>query len=184
MSLKLVYYGQNDGGVQPNVTLTGDPGTDQPVLSAAGYNGGIIVALGTSSVAGRGTVVVPCDADNTSGVSTYSGVAGSLAAANSGSIPYGTLLNGPGEFSGAIGPSGSKKSPIVRALFQGIVDSQAYDANATFVAGNYIYCGGHVNSNIGFYTDSTHKGSTSAAVGICTHVPTTLEPWLGFASLI
>jgi len=166
MSLKLIYYGQNDGSTVPDVTLTGDPGTDQPVLSAAGYNGGVIVALKTSAVAGRGVVIVPCD----TGVLNQ--------------VPYATLLNGPGEFSGAIGPSGSKKAPVVRALWQGIVDNQGYDVNATFVVGVNVYCGGSNNTNIGLYTDFAHKGTNSVVVGICTHIPTATEAWLGVASLL
>jgi len=169
MSLKLIYYGQNDGTTVPDVTLTGDPGTDQAVLSAAGYKGGIIVALKTSATAGRGVVAVPCDADT--------------AAAQ---VPYATLLNGPGEFAGAIGPAGSKKAPVVRAFWQGIVDSEAYDASATFVVGAYVYCGGTTSTNIGKYTSSARKGTLSGnpAVGVCTHIPTATEPWLGVASLL
>jgi len=164
MALKLIYYGQNDGSTVPDVTLTGDPGTDQPVLTAAGYVGGKIVALKTSATAGRGVVIVPCDNDSQN--------------------PYATLLNGPGEFAGAIGPSGSKKAPVVRALWQGIVDNQAYDTAATFVIGAYLYCGGTSHTNIGLYTDSTHAGSGAVKVGICTHIPTATEAWLGVASLL
>jgi hypothetical protein len=163
MSLKLVYYGQNDGSTVPDVTLTGDPGTDQPVLTAAGYVGGKIVALKTSATAGRGVVIVPCDANS--------------------QVPYATLLNGPGEFAGAIGPSGSKKAPVVRALWQGLVDNQAYDINATFVVGAYVYCGGTNHTNIGLYTSAALQGSTTP-VGICTHIPTATEAWLGVASLL
>ncbi len=169
MALKLVYYGQNDGSTVPDVTLTGDPGTDQPVLTAAGYVGGKIVALKTSATAGRGVVIVPCDAG---------------AAAQ---VPYATLLNSPGEFAGAIGPSGSKKAPVVRALWQGIVDNQAYDTNANFTAagiGSYLYCGGTNNSNVGLYTTSALKGTNSPVVGIMTHIPTATEAWLGVASLL
>jgi hypothetical protein len=165
-------YGQNDGSTVPDVTLTGDPGTDQPVLAAAGYYGGVIVALYTSAVAGRGVVIGPCNADAT--------VSGSVAA-----VPYATLLNGPGEFSGAIGPSGSQKAPVVRAYWQGIVDSQGYDAAATFTIGSNLYCGGSVHGNTGLYTDSTHKGATTTTVvGICTHIPTATQAWLGVASLL
>lgn len=170
MSLKLTYLGQNDGSTVPDVVLTGDPGTDQATLTAAGFLGGIIVRLKAPANATNTLVaIVPCDADT--------------AAAG---VPYATLLNGPGEFAGAIGPSGSQKAPVVRAMWQGIVDSQAYDANATFVLGAYLFCGGTTSSNIGKYTDSAHKGTLSGnpAVGICTHVPTTAEPWLGVASLI
>jgi len=169
MSLKLIYYGQNDGTTVPDVTLTGDPGVDQGVLTTAGYLGGIIVALKTSATAGRGVVIVPCDTDTM--------------------IPYATLLNGPGEFSGAIGPSGSKKAPVVRALWQGLVDAQAYDASATFTVGAYVYCGHTTtHANVGKYTSAARAGNSGGtapiAVGICTHIPTAAEPYLGVASLL
>jgi len=105
-------------------------------------------------------------------------------------VPYAVLINGPGEFAGAIGPSGSKKAPVIRALFIGNVNSEAYDTGATstnaFVVGNYVYCGGATNSLTGLYTTAGRLLSTnkSGAVGICTHVPTTSEPWLGVASLL
>jgi hypothetical protein len=167
MSLKLTYLGQNDGSTVPDVALTGDPGTDQATLTAAGFLGGIIVNLKSPSLATNTLVaIVPCDGD------------GALP-------PFGTLLNGPGEFSGAIGPSGSQKAPVVRALWQGIVDSQAYDTNATFTLGGNVFVGGTTHTNIGKYTSSALKGTTqTAAVGICTHVPTAAEPWLGVASLL
>jgi len=170
MALKLTYYGQNDSQWSPDQVLTGDPGTDQQTLTSAGYLGGKIMAIGTP--ANNTAVIValfPCDADT--------------AAAN---VPFGTLINGPGEFAGAIGPSGSKKAPVVRALWQGNVNSEAYDANATFALGGYVYCGGTTHSNIGKYTSAALKGTLSGnpAVGICTHVPTTAEPWLGVASLL
>jgi hypothetical protein len=175
MALKLDYYGQNDGTTVPDVSLTGDPGTDQAVLTAAGFLGGRIMCIVTLAqnqpqVAGS-PVIAPCDADLTD--STY----------NSG-IPYATLLNGPGEFAGAIGPAGSRKAPVVRALWRGNVNNEAYDANANFLQGGYVYCGGHTNSNVGKYTSSALKGSASPAVGICFHVPSASEPWLGVASLL
>jgi hypothetical protein len=171
MALKLIYYGQNDGSTVPDVTLTGDPGTDQPVLAAAGYLGGTIVALYTSAVTGRGVVIAPCNSDASATGSTPA-------------VPYATLINGPGEFAGAIGPSGSQKAPVVRAFWQGIVDNQAYDTAATFTIGSYVYCGGSAHSNTGKYTDSTHKGANSPTVGICTHIPTATQAWLGVASLL
>jgi hypothetical protein len=46
MSLKLTYHGTNDSvNATPAVLLTGDPGTDQQTLTAAGYLGGVIVGL-------------------------------------------------------------------------------------------------------------------------------------------
>jgi len=167
MSLKLVYYGQNDGSTVPDVVLTGDPGADQATLTAAGFLGGVIVALQAPVHATNTEVaIVPCDSN--------------LA------IPYATLINGPGEFAGAIGPSGSRKAPVVRALWQGIVDSQAYDTLDTgYALGAYLYCGGGTLK--GLYVASDDKGTTAAAgvpVGICTHVPSASEPWLGIASLL
>lgn len=162
MSLKLIYYGQNDGSTVPDVALTGDPGTDQAALTAAGYLGGRIMALKTPVNASGLTSIVPCDGATM--------------------VPFGALINGPGEFAGAIGPSGSKKAPVVRAFWQGNVNDEAYDTAAAWAAsdlGKYLYCG--EGAKAGLYTKTA---GTAAAVGICTHVPTTAEPWLGVASLL
>jgi hypothetical protein len=192
MALKLIYYGQNDSvNCTPDVTLVGDPGVDQPVLTASGYLGGKIMAVSTlGALVSRGTnssgnqaatspVIVPCD------VTTAPG-----------NVPFATLLNGPGEFAGAIGPSGSKKAPVVRAMWQGNVTSEAYDSQSAastganyFNIGAYLYCGGSTpvngTTNVGKYTSYYYRGVAAAtAVGICTHVPTTAEPWLGVASLL
>jgi len=184
--------GQNDSvNCTPAVKLTGDPGTDQQTLSAGGYNGGVIVAL-VSTVSGyagnAGTSytpqptnqpafgaignIVPCDR---------------LAGNTAGKIPFATLLNNGGEFAGAIGPSGSKKAPVVRAMWQGMVDSQAYGGTiANFKIGAYLYCGGSTANRAGLYVSITDSegGNDGVPVGICTHVPTTSEPWLGVASLL
>lgn len=189
MSVKLHYLGQNDSvNCTPAVFLTGDPGTDQQTLKAGGYVGGVIVAiLGASTNAaypiqppnqpafGQIGNIAPCDADNT----TYG--------AGNGNVPFATLLNNGGEFAGAIGPSGSKKAPVVRAMWQGMVgnsDGSCYDASATFTLGGYLYCGGSAHTNVGQYTSSARKGAGSSIVGICTHVPSATEPWLGVASLL
>jgi hypothetical protein len=167
MALKLQFYGQNDSQWSPDQILVGDPGTDQQTLTAAGYLGGKIMALGTPSHNTAVTAAIfPCD--------------------NATQVPFGSLINGPGEFAGAIGPSGSKKAPIVRALWQGNVNSESYDSvnSPTFALGAYLYCGGTNHSNIGLYTDVTNKGTLATIVGICTHVPTAAEPWLGVASLL
>jgi len=189
MSLKLTYYGQNDSvNCTPAVFLTGDPGTDQQTLTSAGYLGGVIVAIIDSAATltaplafqpayepAFGSIgnIVPCD------------TVAALYGAAEGNIPFATLLNGPGEFAGAIGPSGSRKAPVVRALWQGNVDFQGYDSTATFALGQYVYCGQSTTYHAqGKYTSLAHALSTSAAVGICTHVPSASEPWLGVASLI
>ena len=209
MGLKLTYYGQNDSiNCTPDVNLTGDPGTDQQTLISAGYLGGRIMALSgyPHNASGVESVIVPCDADQTGspdstetahayevGPGPYnpndnyyaSSATTTVAAAG---VPFAVLLNGPGEFSGAIGPAGSKKAPVIRALFQGNLNAESYDANATsgnaFLVGEYVYCGGNVHSNVGLYTSANLKGANSPAVGICTHVPTASEPWLGVASLL
>lgn len=192
MSLKLTYYGQNDSvNCTPAVLLTGDPGTDQQTLTSAGYLGGVIVALIDSSATltaplafqpsyepAFGTIgnIVPCDANH----GTYG--------STEGDVPFATLLNGPGEFSGAIGPSGSRKAPVVRAMWQGNVDFQGYDSGATFAIGQYVYAGGSAanGGGNGKYTSAARaaNNATQPIVGICTHTPSASEPWLGVASLI
>jgi len=190
----------------PDVVLTGDPGTDQTTLINAGYLGGRIMAIADTphNATGVESVIVPCDVDSTPdgtetakagivgtgpfnpGSVTYTSSATTTVGA--GNIPFAVLLNGPGEFAGAIGPSGSKKAPVVRALFQGNVNNESYDTQSgvAFKAGQYVYCGGANNSNVGLYTDHAHTSTAGQAipVGICTHVPTTQEPWLGVASLL
>lgn len=177
MALKLTYYGQNDSQWSPDIALTGDPGTDQQTLTAARYLGGVIMALatpkGNSAVE---AVIIPADPEGNSN---------SLFTTGSGSTPYGALINGPGEFAGAIGPSGSKKAPIVRALFQGNVNSEAYAAAPTLAyatagIGALLYCGTGLTAGLWTTDKSTH----ATPVGIMTHIPTTSEPWLGVASLL
>src|SRR5277367_12972 len=158
MSLKLTYYGQNDSvNCTPAVFLTGDPGTDQQTLTSAGYLGGVLVAIIDSAATlhaplafqpsyepAFGSIgnIVPVDADST-GTPSYGAAEGNVA--------FATLINGPGEFAGAIGPSGSRKAPVVRALWQGNVDFQGYDSASTFLLGQYVYAGGNVNTNVGKY---------------------------------
>jgi len=179
MSLKLTYYGQNDSvNCTPAVSLSGDPGTDQQTLATAGYFGGIIVALVPSGYS--------------SGLYTYQatnqpafGVIGNIVPCAGGSqVPFATLLNNGGEFAGAIGPSGSKKAPVVRAMWQGMVDFQAYEAisavTTPYAVGNYLYCASAA-AGAGLYTSDM---DSALAVGICTHAPSATEPWLGVASLL
>ena len=212
MGLKLVYYGQNDSvNATPDVLLTGDPGTDQTTLINAGYLSGRIMAIAGNpqNVSNVETVIVPCDVDASgSGTATETATAGIIGTGPfnpgdrqytsnatttvaAGNTPFAALINGPGEFSGAIGPAGSKKAPVVRGLWQGNVNQESYDTQAgvAFIAGQWVYCGGHTTSNVGLYTDKTHSGTTGGTngyipVGICTHVPSTQEPWLGVASLL
>lgn len=174
--LKLQYYGQNDGTTVPDVTLVGDPAVDQPALLAAGYVSGRIMALKNSAVTGRGAVVVPCDAEH------------ATSPVSNGMIPYGTLINGGGQYATSIGPSGSKRAPIVRAMWKGTVDSDAWKAadQNNFAVGKYVYCGG--GADAGLYTASAVAGTAPtdflAPIGICYQTPTTAVPQLGVASLI
>lgn len=170
MSLKLTYYGQNDGSVVPDVALVGDPGVDQAALTAAGFLGGRIIAL---------------EATGTHVSNTKDGVAAVLCDSST-AVPFATLINGPGEFAGAIGPSGSRKVPVVRALWQGIVDAEAFDGSSdgAYSVGAYLYCG--TGSKAGLYvaTAAGTAGFEGVPVGICTHVPSASEPWLGVSSLL
>ena len=171
--LKLDYYGQNDGTTVPGkasdgtpLTLTGDPGTDQLTLTNAGFLGGRIMAVvGNYSVDGS-ALIAPCD-----GASM---------------LPYGVLINGPGEFAGAIGPSGSKKAPVVRALFKGAVDTTAYKTDDTYVAGARLYAG--TGANVGKFVANAPAGATGWAavpVATCTAVPNAANSFmLGVASLL
>jgi hypothetical protein len=169
--LKLINYGMNDGNFGPDVNLIGEPGIDNTTLFNAGYLGGIVVALRTSATAGRGNVVFPCDA-------------------SVGNVPYGFLLNGPGEFASAIGPSGSKKIGVVRAFPEILVDAQAYDSASTFTVGLPAFVGGSVNNKVGLVVSAAATSATSgvtphtAPIATITNVPTTTFPWLGLASLL
>jgi hypothetical protein len=185
MALKLFYYGQNIGNTVPNVVLTGNPALDQPTLSNAGYLGGKIMAItGVSAVgaaAGSGSIPVIIPAVGDTGNNP----------------PFGTLINDPGEFSGSIGPSGSGKAPVVRALWFGAVDSVAFDTTDTYTLGGYVYLGGAAHTTTGQYTGVGHAGTAAIKVGICTSLPGAASfygpgsyqyggtnNWLGVASLL
>jgi hypothetical protein len=164
MSLLLNYYGQNIGVTVPNVTLVGDPGVDQATLTAAGFLGGRIMALVGENANDRQPLISPCNALT--------------------QVPYATLINGPGEFSGSIGPSGSKKAPVVRAMWDGQVTAESFVAapTAAYTIGNHLYCG--TGSNAGLWTADVPASGNIAPTGICTHAPTASEPWLGVSSLL
>jgi hypothetical protein len=162
--LKLVNYGQNDGLFGPDVTLTGDPGTDNTTLLNAGYLGGKVVALKQSAVAARGSVIVPCDANTM--------------------YPVGFLLNGPGEFSSAITPSGSGKMAFVKAMPSILIDSQAYVAVPTkpYAVGQPVYCGAGVNAGLVTADIPTANGAYVLPIGEITVIPSATFPWLGITS--
>jgi len=168
MSLEFEYYGQNDGTTAPDVALTGDPATDQATLKAAGYYGGKIMALITSATAGRGVVVTPCNGATQQ--------------------PYGTLINGAGNYAESIGPSGSRKTPVVRAfpkfkLSNEGINNLVYETTPTtaYTVGGLLYSGDGTTAALGTWTSDKVSGAVVA--GICTHIPTATEPWLGVAQL-
>lgn len=174
MYLELEYYGQNDGTTAPNLTLTGDPGTDNAALTAGGYLSGAIMSVVNAGATTSGLLVHPLD-----------GSLGLTAGAATPEVPYGFLILGAGQFSSSITPSGSGKTPVVRAFPKFKVPSSlCKDAVSSFVVGQYLYSA--TGTNAGKYTSV--KGTTDTAgaipVGICTHTPTAAEPWLGVAALI
>lgn len=168
------YYGQNDGTTAPDVALTGNPATDQSVLQAAGYYGGKIMAIKTSATSGRGTVVVPCNGAT--------------------QVPYGVLINGSGNYAESIGPSGSKKTPVVRALPKFRLSNEGttdlvYKTTPTTLAyavGIYLYAGDGTTAPVGVWTTdkSAAGGALNVPCGIVTNVPSASAPWLGVASLL
>lgn len=169
MMLELLYYGQNDGTTIPQLAMTGDPGVDNAALTAAGYLSGRIMSIVRGSDTDKGLVIHPCDG------------------ASATEAPYGTLLLGAGQFSSSITPSGSGKTPVVRAFAKFNVPSGAYVAGEVFVVGSYLYCADTTNPGTfaGQYTGTPGSGAAGQVkVGICTHKPTTSEPWLGVASML
>jgi hypothetical protein len=100
--------------------------------------------------------------------------------------PYGFLLLGAGQFSSSITPSGSGKTPVVRAFPKFKVPSAQCKSGDTFVVGQYLYCANGTTNTAAARQFTITAGSNAGAipVGICTHIPTAAEPWLGVASLL
>lgn len=161
--LKFINYGQNIGDYGPDCPLINEPGTDNTTLLNAGYLGGVVVAIRTAQTGGIGSCVYPCDA-------------------NVGDVPVGYLINGPGEFSGSIGPSGSKRISFVRAFPTISIDSQAFDTASTFTVGQPVYCGGGAKAGKVVSYASTATGGFTAPIGVVTSAPTALNPWLTLVS--
>lgn len=154
--------------------MTGDPGVDNAALTAAGYTSGAIMSVKLNGAGTNGNLIVhPLD-----GTLTTTAL----------EIPYGFLLLGAGQFSSSITPSGSGKTPVVRA-FPKFKCPAAQCSNATWSAykvGSYLYPANGSGASAGKIAETIGTASTSGAipVGICTHTPTTSEPWLGVASLL
>ena len=172
MYLELLYYGQNDGTTIPQLAMTGDPGVDNAALTSAGYLSGRIMSIVNNSDTSKGLMIHPCDGAT---VSTLE-------------VPYGTLLLGAGQFSSSITPSGSGKTPVVRAFAKFNVPTGAFVAGDVFVVGQYLHCAASTTPGAfaGQYTITPGAPGTAGAipVGICTHKNTTQEPWVGVASLL
>jgi hypothetical protein len=169
MSLQYRYQGQAVGDTKPDVNLTGDPAVDQVTLRAAGYAGGKIMTQINSLTAGRGPVIVPLD--------------GSDAA-----LPVGTLINGAGNYAESIGPSGSGLMPVVRALpvfdlKNDPIDPDCFEAAPTtpYTIGCPLFADGTA-AHVGRWTSDSPKAGAFVC-GICDHVPTAAEPWLGVKQL-
>ena len=192
MQMELLYYGQNDGTTVPEIVMTGDPGVDNAALTAAGYISGRIMSIVSGNTASpntpvstsaTGLVIHPCD--------------GAASAVNNGSavseVPYGTLLLGAGQFPSSITPSGSGRTPVVRAFAKFNVGVGAFAPADTFKLGQLLYSASGTDpqssgAQSGQYTNIPYDTANTAGVipvGICTHVPTQAnEPWLGVASLL
>ena len=168
MGLKYRYQAQAVGDTAPDCALTGDPAVDQVALRTAGYAAGRIVTKILSATANRGPVVV-----------LYDG-------ASATELPYGTLINGPGNYAESIGPSGSGKTPVTRSkpifeLTNDPIDPPCFDANPTtpYTVGCPLYAG--TGALAGMWTSD--KATNAVALGICDWIPTTTTPSLGVTQL-
>jgi hypothetical protein len=172
MALELLYYGQNVSLFGPDVALTGDPSIDNAAVAAAGFLAGALCTVGPSS-------------------NNADGVALKLANGNTDAI-LGAVITEPGEFANTIGPSGSNRLSVARGYFVGNLYNGAFvppSGTNTYAVGSKLYCGngtsaGKYTSNVTVGQDGNTAAITGAPVGICTHTPTTTEPWLGIASLL
>ena len=102
-------------------------------------------------------------------------------------VPYGFLILGAGQFSSSITPAGSGRTPVVRAYpkFKAPISVCVGTAGSNaFVLGKYLYTA--TSSDKGKFTITAQATGLAGAipVGICTHVPTAAEPWLGVAAVI
>jgi hypothetical protein len=162
MALELQFYGHNVSMFGPDLALQGDPGVDIPALTSAGFVAGALVKLVASSNNPDGVAIALAD-----------------GAADAGAI-FGAIITQPGEFASSISPSASNKISVAWGRWIGNLYGSGFDTAQTYVFGSKLYC--DHGASLGRYTNvSTNNGSV---IGICTHVPTTTEPWLGIASLL
>ena len=144
-------------------------------MTAAGYNSGAIVSIlynGTTTPGVLNLIIHPLDGAN------------SLTGAGP-EVPYGFLLLGAGQFSSSITPSGSGKTPVVRAFPKFKVPSA--QVTGTPLVGQRLYTanvGGSIGPGMFTATAGTANTAGSIVVGICTHAISATEPWLGVASFL
>jgi hypothetical protein len=159
MALELKFYAHNVSIFGPDLALSGDPGVDIPALTAAGFVAGAIVKLVPSTNNPDGVALALAD-----------------GAVDLGHI-FGVIITQPGEFASSITPSASNKISVAWGRWIGDLYGSGFDTTQTYVFGGSLYCDNGANK--GRFTNvSTGNGNP---VGICTHVPTTYEPWLGIA---
>ena len=168
MGLKFRYQMQQVGDTAPDCALTGDPAVDQVTLRTAGISAGRIVSKYNSATATRGAVVGLYDGNSTT------------------QLPYGTLINGPGNYAESIGPSGSGKVPVTRSkpvfeLTNDPIDPPCFDAAPTtpYTIGCPLYAG--TGAKAGMWT--ADKATNAVALGICDQVPSTSNPSLWVTQL-
>ena len=159
MALELQYRGSEVALFGPELALTGDPGIDNPALSAAGFVAGALVKVGPSVI-------------NPDGISLH------LVDGATDRNTFGAIITEPGEFANSIGPSASNRIAVARGYWTGNLYGSGYNTTLTYIAGQLLYAGTGVD--LGKYTNVV----TGDPVGIVTHAPTTIEPWLGIASLV
>ena len=144
-------------------------------MTAAGYTSGAIVSILYNGAVTPGVlnlIIHPLDGAN------------SLIGAGP-EVPYGFLLLGAGQFSSSITPSGSGKTPVVRAFPKFKVPSA--QVTGTPLVGQRLYTanvGGSIGPGMFTATAGTANTAGSIVVGICTHAISATEPWLGVASFL
>lgn len=167
------------GAFGPNLALTGDPAIDQPKMREAGFSGGRIATIVAASYAGAPAGAVA--------LAPLDGASGKKA--------FGAFLNGGGNYAESIGVSGSRKMSVARSrvmfdLVNEVIDPPCYVANPTtpYAVGGALYAGCAKTSTVGQWTADAPKDSAGDAVanpevcGICLHIPTVAEPFLGVAT--
>jgi hypothetical protein len=159
MALELQFYAHNVSMFGPDLALQGDPGVDIPALTAAGFVAGAIVKLVPSSNNPDGVAIALAD-----------------GALDAGSI-FGAIITQPGEFASSITPSASNRISVAFGRWIGNLYGSGFDTAQTYVFGGHLYCDNGAYKGR-FTSVATGNGTPVAMI---THVPTTIEPWLGIA---